>query len=299
MCPAAGDDVRGDDDGAVPLLDRHQPAFEPVEAELGPPVRHAADPVVVGRRAPQREPGRCGQRRVHQQAVVIDEALASTRRRRRVAVVTGSLSARVSSSRCSARSGTCCSATRRPRGASAVGTRVHPQRQPRLGVLVGLVGVPGEQLGRDLEPRAPARGQVGQLARDGRREPGPVRAVGQQRTTSARSHDRSRTSWRFSSTTARGSPAGSSPGRIRTGDARARCSCIAGFGVRSGKTMPSATKLPSFGSSPKSPPYAQRKPCGGRPVALTSGAARLPRRQPRPAVHRGGAAGSRGPRTPR
>ena len=33
---------------------------------------------------------------------------------------------------------------------------------------------------------------------------------------------------------------------------------MAGFGRRSGQTRPSRQKLPSFGSSPKSPPYAQR-----------------------------------------
>ena len=45
---------------------------------------------------------------------------------------------------------------------------------------------------------------------------------------------------------------------ITTGDAIAFISCIAGFGVRSGKTIPSQTKFPSCGVSPKSPPYAER-----------------------------------------
>ena len=40
----------------------------------------------------------------------------------------------------------------------------------------------------------------------------------------------------------------------RTGADRARCSRSAGLGVRSGQTRPSRQKLPSFGSSPKSPP---------------------------------------------
>ena len=38
-----------------------------------------------------------------------------------------------------------------------------------------------------------------------------------------------------------------------------------GLGVRSGNTRPSRQKLPSFGTSPKSPPYAQRLvPSGSR-----------------------------------
>ena len=45
---------------------------------------------------------------------------------------------------------------------------------------------------------------------------------------------------------------------IATGDAIAFISCIAGFGVRSGKTIPSQTKFPSWRVSPKSPPYAER-----------------------------------------
>ena len=43
-----------------------------------------------------------------------------------------------------------------------------------------------------------------------------------------------------------------------TGAAIALNSCIAGLGVRSGKTIPSQTKFPSCGVSPKSPPYAER-----------------------------------------
>ena len=90
------------------------------------------------------------------------------------------------------------------------------------------------------------------------RPPEPSASIRQRAT----SQSRFRTSCRFSSTKLPGVP---STGVSRTGSARAWCSNIAGFGVRSGKTMPSATKLPSLGTSPKSPPYAQRKPSGGRP----------------------------------
>ena len=55
---------------------------------------------------------------------------------------------------------------------------------------------------------------------------------------------------------------------IATGAAIALNSCIAGFGVRSGKTIPSQTKLPSCGVSPKSPPYADRFVPSGRVCSI-------------------------------
>ncbi|CAM5591570.1 hypothetical protein SCANM63S_07263 [Streptomyces canarius] len=61
---------------------------------------------------------------------------------------------------------------------------------------------------------------------------------------------------------------------MRTGAAISRCSYIAGFGVRSGKTIPSATNAPSCTLSPKSPPYAQRWPGAATPLPYSPAPAR-------------------------
>ena len=70
---------------------------------------------------------------------------------------------------------------------------------------------------------------------------------------SPRSQARSRKSWRLW-IVMRPASRSRSVALTRTGAAIAWCSQSAGFGVRSGKTTPSMQKLPSFGSSPKSPP---------------------------------------------
>lgn len=54
---------------------------------------------------------------------------------------------------------------------------------------------------------------------------------------------------------------------MRSGAAISRCSYIAGLGVRSGNTTPSAMNAPSWMDSPKSPPYAQRYPGAATPLS--------------------------------
>ncbi len=66
--------VLATDDGrrALPIHRQRDCGAEPVDAPGGPAVGHPADPVVVGRRAPEREPGRGGEQRVDEPTVAVE-----------------------------------------------------------------------------------------------------------------------------------------------------------------------------------------------------------------------------------
>ena len=70
--PGRGDVLAAYDRRRAIVLDADEPSLEPIDAELGPALGHPADPVVVGRRSPQREGRRRGQQRVDEAAVRVE-----------------------------------------------------------------------------------------------------------------------------------------------------------------------------------------------------------------------------------
>ena len=104
--------------------------------------------------------------------------------------------------------------------------------------------VPDSPAGRrGRSPGAEAGSRARRRRRPGRRSPASQRGLAASQVAK---------SWRFAISAGR--PSSPVERRSPTGAASARCSHSAGFGRRSGQTRPSAQKLPSFGSSPKSPP---------------------------------------------
>ena len=233
---------------------------EPVDAGRGPAGRHAADPVVIGRGAPQDEVqeglraagGRAGRRR---------------RGRRSVAPSVSMVRARVRPRADHLRAASCRAQTSKPGGrpCRSRGRRdADGQRMP-------LPDDPRRHPARQID-RRPGAGVERRERRTGR--PRPERRPRSARSVAAAMPCRGSADDSGSRPVLRRGPLARPP--IRTGAASARCSHIAGFGRRSGQTSPSAHEVAVV-------------------RLLTEVTAVRPARADRPA----GPGRGRGPRTPR
>ncbi|CAM5699375.1 hypothetical protein SALBM311S_12462 [Streptomyces alboniger] len=238
-----GEGLRADDDAFAVPLDVGEGTRRGRQALLRPAVGGPAEPVVVGGSAPQTEHGRGGQPGVDEEAQVVHAHRGgrSLLPHRGASEKSACLAAQPHLR--DAHLG----AARRPH---LVGGGADAERQPCLAV--GRLGQPGENsagTGSDAlspGPRCGSRAGARHGGRVGGLQPpfaGQPRQVAEVLVVG----DQERRRW-SSKPLEQPDGCGDLPVLVHR----------AGFGVRSGRTSPSAQKVPSWGSSPKSPPYAQR-----------------------------------------